>query len=266
MPRPPLPALLLALGTAGLCSTPAGAAALQGTYEVRAAGLIVMEVEATVDLDDPQNYSLETRSRVRGVASVFSSTRMTTRTTGRWNGDRVQPARYLAQGTWRGGERSTVVDYEGDMPVLRQMVPPLSEEEREPVPPEAQRGTIDSLSAVAQLLREVRRTGRCEAQAAVYDGRRRTEMRAQTVRWEVLQPSGSAWSGRALHCRFEGRQTAGFRRGDDATDRRPQEGSAWLAEVQPGTSPVPVRLEVPSPWFGNLVITLVRVGPAPAGR
>jgi hypothetical protein len=51
---------------------------------------------------------------------------------------------------------------------------------------------------------------------------------------------------------------AGFRRDQDADERaRPQRGEAWLAPLVPGGPHVPVRLAVPTRWFGMVEAYLV---------
>ena len=258
-----LPAALLAGLSLLLAAAPARAQPMKASYVVRAAGLTVMDIEASFDLSDSSGgYVLEIRTHMRGVASLFRSGTMTTRATGNWADGRPQPRRYVAQGVWGGEQRSTVVDYLDGQPVLRQLLPPLDTDEREPVPAAAQRGTMDSLTAVATLLRPVRDSGRCEAQAAVFDGRRRSELSARTLGWEML--SGN-WPGRALHCHFSGRLTHGFKLDDGPAERqRLQEGDAWLAQVHPGGPFLPVRLEIPNRWFGQTTVSLVRVSEAPS--
>ena len=264
-PLPGRRALLLAalMLLPALFAAQARAEPVRASYVVRAAGLTVMDVEASFDpADSTGGYVLELRTHMRGVAALFRSGTMTTRASGAWADGRPQPRRYVAQGVWGGEQRSTVLDYVDGQPVLRQLLPPLDADEREPVPAEARRGTMDSLSAVAALLRQVRDSGRCEAQAAVFDGRRRSVLSARTLGWEML--SGD-WPGRALHCHFSGRLTHGFKLDDGPAERqRPQEGDAWLAEVHPGGPVLPVRLEVPNRWFGQTTISLVRIGEMPS--
>jgi len=237
----------------------ADAAPILATYEVRAAGVTVMEIDARIDLDAPSGYAVEVRARMRGVASVFHSGDMTTRVRGAWAGERPQPSHYAAQGSWGGEQRSTVLDYVGGQPTIRQLIPP-NDEEREAVPPEAQRNTVDTLTAVAQLLRQAGESGRCEGRANLFDGRRLTAMQARTVGWEMLTDSN--WKGRSLHCRFQGQLISGFRKDDGPADHKPQEGNAWLGQPVEGGPFLPVRLEAPSRWFGSTTVTLVRARPA----
>jgi hypothetical protein len=251
----------LAFGVVLLClAAPARAESIAATYTVHAAGLTVMELHAVLDLTE-QGYSVELRTRLRGVASIFGDGQQVTRVSGIWAPAGVQPLRYVADGVWRGEARRTVLEWPGGQPAVRLMVPP-NEAEREPVPAMATRGTMDSLSALALLIHQVQRSGTCDARANVYDGRRLSEMSGRTEGLEQFPPSRGEWSGRAVKCRFEGRQTAGFRRDDGGEEaRRPQGGIAWVAEVQPGRPPLPVRVEAPSRWFGTVTARLAQFGP-----
>lgn len=64
-----------------LSPAPAATQALRATYEVHAAGMVVMELEARFDLA-PENYRVETRLRTRGIAAVFAPGEQTTRVAG----------------------------------------------------------------------------------------------------------------------------------------------------------------------------------------
>lgn len=244
---------------------PAQAEPLVARYEVRAAGLTVMQVEALFDLERP-NYLVQTRIRTTGLAGVFSNSNQITSTEGSWRGTDPLPARYRVEGIWRGGKRVVVMDWVAPgQPVVRAIEPP-NEAEREPVPPNLQRDTMDALSALAKLTRTVARTGRCDAEAAVFDGRRRADYSVRTEGREMLAPEGG-FGGEALRCAVEVRLVAGLRGDQDPVEaRKPQPATAWLARALPDRGPIPVRIELPSRWFGTIRVILASVEPAPAGQ
>jgi hypothetical protein len=257
-----IPLLVLCLGA--LLPAAAGAQSLLAHYEVRAAGITVMRVEVTLDLGGPR-YLVRTRIRTTGVAGLFSSGDQVTAVEGRWQGAEPMPAHYRAEGMWRGTRRQVVMDWvPPGIPRLSVIEPP-NESEREAVPDALQRGTMDVLSALAKLTRAVAETGRCDLQAAVYDGRRRADYSARTLGVAPL-PAGGAWSGEALRCGFESRVIAGFRGDQDPDEaRRPQPASVWMASVAPGRPPLPVLIEMPSRWFGTMRAALVGLEAAPRG-
>ena len=129
---------------------------------------------------------------------------------------------------------------------------PPQEPEREPVPRALRLHTMDTLSALAQLMRKVELHHSCETTVRTYDGRRLVEVVARTVGIEQLAAdSRSIYSGPALRCDFEGTRLAGFLLGEDnAAHRKPLHGSAWLAPTLPGAPPLPVRIGFQTNWFG----------------
>ena len=66
------------------------------------------------------------------------------------------------------------------MPEIRDLQP-ADEREREPVPAALQRNTVDTLSAIALLMRHVADTGRCDGSTLTFDGRRLARITVQTV-------------------------------------------------------------------------------------
>jgi hypothetical protein len=157
--------------------------------------------------------------------------------------------------------RRMALSWQGGDPQIIELTPPETEE-REPVPAAMRRGTTDLLSAIAALARQVRQEGRCDAHAPLFDGRRRSEFATRSEGREVIRPWRGAWHGEALRCGFEGRQVAGFRRDQEpSAAAAPQRGTAWIAAPYPGAPPIPVRLDIPTRWFGTATAVLLRADP-----
>jgi Protein of unknown function (DUF3108) len=253
------------LGLSGGLS-PARAEAVLARYDVRAAGVSVMRAEVLFDLSGPR-YRVQTRFRPVGMGSVFAGRgEQVSATEGRWHGADPLPRRHSSEGEWRGARRVVQLDYApspGDAPLLRVLEPPL-EPEREPVPEALKRNTVDALSAMAKLLRTVAQTGRCEGEAPVFDGRRRSDFRAWTERMDELPRGEGAFAGPALRCAFLGRVVAGRHAAQEQRDgnRPPQPVRAWIARPLPDRAAVPVMIELPTRWFGTLRVVLTGVEPA----
>jgi len=232
-------------------------------YDIYAVGVPVAVLNTGFALG-ASDYRIDLSFRTTGLVGWFYSGHQQSGVAGRWQGDRPAPRRYAGQGVWGGRARQTLIDYADGQPLVRSLVPP-NDEEREPVPPALQANSVDALSAVAMLIRRVARTGRCEAEATTFDGRRAVDIAARTVGEEVLPPSTrSIFTGRALRCDFEGRLLAGFLRDGDRVElRRPRHGSAWLAQIEPGAPPIPVRVDFETRWFGpaTMYLTETRSGP-----
>ncbi|CAA9267710.1 MAG: hypothetical protein AVDCRST_MAG08-3026 [uncultured Acetobacteraceae bacterium] len=246
--------------------SPARAEAVLARYEVRARGLHVMQAEVLFDLSGPR-YRVQTRVRPVGVAVAFAGGgEQVSSTEGSWRGADPQPRRHSSEGEWRGGRRAVQLDYAppaGGAPLLRVLEPPL-EPEREPVPEALKRNTVDGLSAVAKLLRTVAQTGRCEGEAPVFDGRRRSDFRAWTESMDDLPRGNGAFAGPALRCAFLGKLVAGRHAEQERENagRPPQPVVAWVARPLPGRAAVPVLIEMPTRWFGTIRVVLASVEPA----
>jgi hypothetical protein len=235
--------------------------ALHASYETYAAGLHVAAVESGLSLG-PWDYRMSLGYHTTGMVGFFLGGHQFDSVGGFWQSERAQPSRFLGQGTWHGTERLTEIDYRQGQPSIRQLTPPAADE-REPVPESLQANTIDTLSALVELIHVVQVTGRCETTARTYDGRRAVEIEAHTVGEEMLAPTDrSSFAGKALRCDFSGRMLAGFKFGDDRSrDSKPMHGSAWLSAVVAGGPPLPVRLAFETRWFGDATMYLTDVGP-----
>jgi hypothetical protein len=256
-----LPALVLA---AMACLLPgrAGAAPLAADYTVHAAGLTVMQARVLYDLNAPGGgYRMVMQVQLTGLASAFGGGSQQTSVEGRWHGAEPLPQRYRASGIWRGTARQVAMDWEQGVPVIQAMVP--ANTDREPVSEALRRGSIDGLSALAKLARAVAATGRCEAIAALYDGRRRTDQAVRTIGTEPLALAGGA-STTQLRCRIETRLLAGRQLDQDPTEAaKPQYAEAWFAPLGPLGEMVAVRVDLPTRWFGTVRIQLASVAAAP---
>ena len=247
--------LLLPLVPAVAAGAAAAAEPIRAHYEVYAGGFNVIKLDADFTLT-PQDYRIHMVLRTAGTLSAVLRAEQDTTVQGRFVANRPQPIRFYSYGHSRGRQRITLVDYPAGQPDIRQLVPPAADDEREPVPPDQQRNTIDTLSAMAQLVRQVGSTGRCEGKVVTFDGRRLAELSARTAGQEVLAPNDrSSFSGPALRCNFVGRQLAGFKKDEDRQKLdQPRTGSAWFAPLTPGSQPVPVRVTFQTGLFGDAVM------------
>jgi hypothetical protein len=256
MPRWGMCLLLLTLPNAAFAQVPN----LRVEYEAYAAGLPIAHVETGLNFG-PKAYEMSLAYHTTGVVGFLFRGHQTDAVSGVWSGNRAAPTRFLGQGVWRGEDRIADIGYDQGKPVVHQLIPPNAHE-REEVPEALRAGAIDPLSALAILIRTVETTGRCEAAARTYDGRRTTEIEAHTAGEEQLAPSlRSSFQGKALRCDFVGRMLAGFRLdGSKEQESKPIHGSAWMASVAAGAPPLPVRMAFETRWFGDALMYLTSVG------
>jgi hypothetical protein len=250
--------LSLLLPGAALAQAPLS---LHASYDTYAAGIHVAKVETGLSFG-PWTYQINLGYRTTGLAGFFVRGHQYDLVNGSWHGLRATPSRFLGEGTWRGIDRQAEIEYQDGRPIIRQLMPP-NDLEREPVPDGLRANTVDTLSALAELIRVVDSTGRCEAAARTFDGRRTVQVEAKTAGDETLEPTNlSSFAGRALRCDFSGRMLAGFLFGEDRTrEGRPMHGSAWLAPITGGGPRLPVRMTFETKWFGDATMYLTGVGP-----
>ena len=173
------------------------------------------------------------------------------------NADQAVPASFVSIGQLRGEDRVTRMTYRDGSPVIGTLTPDVTLE-RSPVAPLATRHTIDTLSAIAMLVRQVGDTGRCDGGTMIFDGRRLTALTARTSGAATLPHVGrSIFAGQTLRCDFDGNQIAGFKKDDtEAAQRRTRHGVAWLASVLPGVPPMPVRVIFDNKILGQVTLYL----------
>ncbi len=250
MRYPAVALLLLGLSPA------ARAQPVSAHYAAYSTGLNVLNLNAEFAIG-PRDYRVHLAYHTAGTVGLLVSAEQDTVVEGTFNGDRPAPRHFYSVGHLRGHPRVTQIDYPKGQPDIRTLTPP-NEDEREPVPPADQVGTIDSVSAMAQLVRQVNATGRCDGHSRTYDGRRLAELTAHTAGREVLeQTSRSSFAGPALRCDFEGRQLGGFLLdANRAKAQRPRRGTAWFAAASPGGPMIPVRIQFETDLIGNLTMYL----------
>ncbi|PWS37265.1 DUF3108 domain-containing protein [Falsiroseomonas bella] len=257
MMRRPAALALLALLLPGA----AAAQPLRARYEVHALGSVLLELEARFELSEAA-YRIEAAFRTRGMAALLVPAEHFSRAQGAFTAEAAAPAAFVSEGTWRGNRRRIVLDWTNRDPRVVELVPNDASEDREPVPPPLQRGTVDILSAFAALTRQVDRAGHCDLTAPLFDGRRRSDIATRSAGRERILPWRNAWHGEALRCTYEGRLVAGFRRDQDrARQEEPQRGTAWMAVPYPGAPPIPVRIDIPTRWFGTATAVLLGAEP-----
>jgi hypothetical protein len=253
---PEIATLLVLLAAVVMPAAAADRGEEHASYNVFAAGLHVAVVDAGFDLA-PASYRMQLAYHTTGLVGFFFRGHQINTVQGTWDAELPKPEEFFGDGYWRGIHRITRIDFSHGEPEVRELVPP-NETERQPVPSDLRANTIDTLSALAELIRRVGATTRCDTTVHTYDGRRVTEVTARTVRMEIIPPSDrSAYSGPALRCDFEGRMLAGFLLNSNrATDERPLHGTAWLAQVIPAMPPLPVRMAFQTRWFGEATMFL----------
>ena len=234
------------------------------SYTLYGHGFHVLNVVVDLRLSGA-GYSVRLNDRTAGFLGLMLHTDVTSTATGRFTSAGVRPVRFESTGYSRGAQRQTVLEYVDGNPSVRVLTP--SEPRRDRVDPAQTTGSIDTLSAMADMMREVQQDGRCDGHATVFDGLRLTQVSARTVGQQTVPPDGrSPYGGSALRCDFVSLQTGGFLHNDEeARLRKPQHGSAWVAPVGQNLPALPVRITFENPKLGLATMFLTKIEQGPAG-
>jgi hypothetical protein len=237
MPRWAWPYLLALAMLAGNAS-----AAEAAHYVGYVLGLPVCDLDMAAFFQ-PEAYRLTLSFRLIGAPSLLYHAQGQTEVNGQFHGLRAAPQDLTSTGRYGGVPHVTRIAWHGSVPIIEQMVPKM-ETDRELVPQAMQVNTIDTLSAIAALIHQVDRTGKCDSTSRIYDGVRLSELVARTASTDMLPTTDrSSFHGPALRCDLTARMLAGFLRDDDnATARRPKHATLWLARLAPDQPPRPVRI------------------------
>lgn len=227
-------------------------------------GLTVLKLTAALTLA-PESYAAHVTFHTAGLVGMLLHSDNDSAASGRFEGDSAAPLLFTGTGHLRGTDRATRIEYKDGNPVIRTLAPPV-EQERTAISAADTQHTIDTISAVALLIRQVARHGACDGAVTTFDGRRLATQTVHTVGEEDLpKTSRSSFAGTALRCDFDGRQLAGFVKTEDEDDlKKPRHGSAWLAPMIPGAPPVPVRVMFQNKLLGDVTLYLTAVTGGPA--
>ena len=259
-----LSTLMLAGGSSAATAQDGGEDAprtIRLSYAVYGRGFHVLDVVVDLRLTRT-GYSVRLNNQTAGFLSVMVRTNVTSNATGRFAPagaqPGVRPVRFESAGYSRGAQRRTVLDYVDGDPVVRVLTP--VEPTRDPVDPAQARGSIDTLSAMADMMHQVQQTGRCDGQALVFDGLRLSRVSSKTAGRQTVAPDGrSPYGGTALRCDFVSLEIGGFLHNEEeAATRKPQHGSAWVSSIIRDAPALPVRITFENPKLGLATMFLTK--------
>lgn len=253
------PVLLASVLIALSAPVQAGTGPMRASYEVYFGGLHILSAESEF-APEGSRYAVAARARTQGVLDYFFGWHGETRSVGQFEQDRAVPDRHTNFG-WRGGrERSVVLEYGPGGEVLSARIDPASDPAEVTALPEgSEAGTIDPLTVIAQLSRTVSQTGTCAGEFAVFDGRRRYDLRVTDRGTETLPATGySIFSGEALRCGVEYAMLGGQRKEPNKYTQTTRERVVYVARPVQGGPAIPVGLKIETD-FGTLMAHLTGV-------
>jgi len=195
-----LPAILVFAGTAHAADAPIKPAVALD-YKIYIGGLEALKATVTIAADSG-HYDVEIQAVTAGAVGKMMPWAVNVGSKGNVVDGTLRPISHTQNNNFQGKDRSVTLNYDGQGGFLnRTVVPDANEDQRDPVPPEMTKNTLDIVSGVLEGLRLVDRTGSCNGKAPVFDGRRRFDLIYSDDGHEALESSGVAvYSGDALKC------------------------------------------------------------------
>jgi len=163
-------------------ATCAAGQAGESSYALKIRGLTVGTVELNVGAS-ASGYAVEGVIRSAGVVNAFRKFSYHGLAEGNITKDRLIPIQYQEVADTGRRSSTVVMTYKHGLPTLVEYTSP-KEAGADAPDPATQGGTLDPLSAVFNLLRDVPRKKACDLDMAIFDGKRRTRI--------ALWPDGTA--------------------------------------------------------------------------
>jgi hypothetical protein len=231
-------------------------------YQVAWGHLTLVEAEISYG-QSGSRYFLSGSGRTRGLFGLFFPWQGRADTEGLLQGEGRRPLAHRHEGTWKEKTRWTRVDWDGTAEPRTETRPPPDLEKVTPVPKASTVGTSDPFTVILTVLDQLAETGSCEAEAKVWDGRRRYDLSVTHMGEEKLIADRPwAFEGMAIGCAVDFERIGGFWRERtgwrDADENAPIRRMIWVAEIAPERWAL-VRAEIETP-YGTVVGRLLPEG------
>lgn len=257
--------VVISLLMLGLCS-PALAAdkpvqtKVDADYAIYGGGMRLIDAELKIDVD-PKKYNSQLTARTVGLIGRLFEWWDNITSKGNVEPHRLQPLEHVSENSWLGDRRSVTLIYDGKGGfVKKETFPAPAAENREEVSDTLTKNTQDLMSAALTLLQRVAQGQDCNQTIAVYDGRRRFNLKfVEAAKENLPEIKYSIYSGPARRCEMTIERVAGYWKKyqtewteDGDTQMRL---TFWLAPIKTGGPEVPVRARTYGE-FGSVFVHL----------
>jgi hypothetical protein len=235
-------------------------------YDVYYSLLHLLTIESRTKVE-PDVYSLESRMETVGLLGALFPWTYRSEVHGRIDGVKLEPDVFSSHSEIRERVQQVSLRYGAGGPQVDELTPFdgsfLGQAyTRDEVPAALRAGTIDPLTEIVSVSRQLARGEGCAGVRNVFDGLRRYDVVYQDLgETDLASSSYDAFSGRARECRSVLKPIAGFWRSKDEQQDAETSITAWMMPPRPGLEPVPVRMSVEGER-GTLSIHLTKVSSA----
>lgn len=134
-------------------------------------------------VENAASYAVSGTLQSTGLAGMLRKMRYAAKVRGRQSNAGLHPARYEQSGGSGNNHSEEVVVWQGGLPRIERQDPAKPPRPGDP-DPAAQRGTVDTLTALYATLRDVPRGQECTTNVIIYDGRYRMQLRLSAPKAE----------------------------------------------------------------------------------
>ena len=229
------------------------------TYEVYFGGFHIVSARAALNRSTAA-YTLTADANSRGMLDFFFTWQGQTQTQGRFVEGEAVPRAHKNFGIWNGEERIVEVSYDGEGAVEDVLVePPPDLEEVNGLPEDAEIGTVDPLSVIAQLSEAMTRGGECSGTFNVFDGKRRYDLTVTDRGTEIFEPNDySVFQGAAQACEIDFTVLGGDRKEKSKYAETARNRVVYVGRPLEEAPAIPVRLRIETA-YGVLLAHLTSV-------
>ncbi len=222
-------------------------------YQVAWGNMTLAEAKVNFALGE-ERYEIEGSGESQGALAFFFPWKGSARTVGKTTSDGYSVSRHDSEGSYKDKTRRTTVLWTVNEPLPTLEAEPQPDlSEVTPVPEAETADTADPFTVLISTLDKLEQGDPCEAEARVWDGRRRYDLKIEHIGESELSPDRPwAYSGAAIGCRLTYTPIGGFRRESEWKDKQDEISRViWVGRL-PNEQLVPVRIELSAP-IGNFV-------------
>ncbi len=232
-------------------ATTANAEKLKLTHTVYLGGLYLGSIETDIEQTD-QSYLIRTSALTNKRMSWMLKWTAQAMSQGHSAGGRqLKPDLHSSISYWRDKETGVDMRFDEAGRVDYDLIgkPRDNKSKYTPLDPKSLKGSLDPLSMVLSAVVQFEQTGTCSGTYPVFDGRRRYDVALSDAGVRRFKSSGySVFAGEAKGCQFEVIEKGGFQRVKSYEIEDPSELVVWVAAPAPGVRPVPVRMQLKTPF------------------
>lgn len=232
---------------------------IRAVYDIYFGGFYVLRTESHITMS-PLKYKITSHSQTKGALSFFFDWMGEASSEGIFDKRQAVPKFHKNIGRRANIIRTTELTYDNKGALVSSKVTPAADLlEVTELPPKPGLGTIDPLSIIAHLSYAIKNDGSCNGTFAVFDGRRRYNLKISDKGTTTLSKTPySSFHGTALACKVEYQMLGGHRRKRLKYTKNARERFIYAAQPFPIGPILPVGLSIETE-LGSLVAHLSSV-------